>query len=401
MNHQVKWAMVFLVLVGAGFGYEVSPVWSQDANDKADSLQKQDNFIVAEQLGKLALYGAATDVQPAGQKSTDEGTDKKRFAIVIHGGAGGSPSLNQEYNKKRQAAMEKALSIGEEILAKGGSSLDAVEKVIRFLEDNPMFNSGRGAVFTAEGKFELDASIMVGDKLQCGAAASVTTVRHPITLARRVMEKSGHVFLVREGAEKFSRMQKLEQVENDYFWTDKTKRIWKRMKPRLQPTGDQSAIPFRQSNVLAKRDLSVFWSSHQGTVGCVALDQAGNICAGTSTGGMVGKRFGRVGDSPVIAAGTYADNRTCGISGTGWGEQYIRNAVAYQISARMRFGGQSLKDATADVMTKELNPNDGGVVGLDSRGNVIALYNTSAMAYAFRDGSGKRRVVWSVRPKKK
>jgi len=356
----------------------------------------QSSFIVKESIGSGQISGKSSEVA-AGNK-------KERFAIVIHGGAGGSPSRNKAYNEKRQKAMEKALAIGEKVLSEGGSSLEAVEKVIRFREDNPMFNSGRGAVFTAEGKFELDSSIMVGNDLRCGAAASVCKVRHPISLASKVMENSGHVFLVKDGAEKFARSQNLEMVPNDFFWTDRSRKVWKRYQKTQNERKSSWNSTLKQDGNLAIAGstlLADYWSSHKGTVGCVALDTKGNICAGTSTGGMSGKRFGRVGDSPINGAGNYADNRSCGISGTGWGEQFIRNAVAYQISARMRFGGQSLKQATSDVLTKELNQNDGGVVGLDAKGNVVALYNTSAMAYAYRDGDGNKRVVWSVRGKTK
>lgn len=362
-------------------------------NNPVDAMQSE--FIVKESIGSGLVSGKSSQVKA-------EESKEGRFAIVIHGGAGGSPSRNKQYNEKRQKAMEKALAIGEEFLKSGGSSLDAVEKVIRFLEDNPMFNSGRGAVFTAEGKFELDSSVMVGNDLRCGAAASVGSVRHPISLARKVMEKSGHVFLVKDGAEKFAKSQGLEMVENDFFWTDRSRAVWKRYQKTREGMKSSSNQMLRQNDfekIPGSTLMADYWSSHMGTVGCVALDKKGNICAGTSTGGMSGKRFGRVGDSPINGAGNYADNRSCGISGTGWGEQFIRNAVAYQISARMRFGGQSLKEATSDVLTKELNRNDGGVVGLDAKGNVVALYNTSAMAYAFRDGDGNRRIVWSVRGK--
>ncbi len=339
-------------------------------------------------------------------------SSQQTYAIVIHGGAGGDPgNFEDKFNATRHAALEEALTLGEKVLANGGQSIDAVEKVIRFLEDHPQFNAGRGAVFTDQGRFELDASIMLGDHLACGAVASVTTVQHPISLARAVMEKTKHVLLVSEGAQEFAKLQDLEIVENDYFWTPEKKKLWQRWKERqgrvgqVQPGDSGEVVEPPLETRLASNGKWVdifsgpdFGASYRGTVGCVALDQNGNICAGTSTGGMLGKRYGRVGDSPIVGAGTYADDRYCGISCTGTGEQYIRNAIAYQVVARMRFADESL-DSAVDNVLNELNKGDGGLIGIDHKGNVVAKWNTAAMAHAYRNANGERKVVWDPNAK--
>lgn len=304
-----------------------------------------------------------------------EGANKKRFAIALHGGAGQSP--NDGSAKAVEASLAKALDMGVEILKKDGTSLDAVEQVIRYLEDDPLFNAGRGAVFNAAGQHELDASIMDGKTLACGAVAGVKTVRHPITLSRLVMLETKHVLLASDGAEKFADElgAKIERVENSWFSTPKRKQ-------ELE----------RAQRTKSKQASQVPEEKHYGTVGCVALDSHGNLAAGTSTGGRTNKKYGRVGDSPIIGAGTYANNATCAVSGTGLGEQFIRHAVGYNISARMDYLKQPLKDAVHEVLHKTLDPDDGGVIAVSSDGTIVMDYSTEGMGRAAADSSGFREV---------
>jgi len=332
-----------------------------------------------------ALAACATAPEPA-----------PRWSIVVHGGAGVieranlTPALEAEY----RAAMQRALNTGGAILENGGSSLDAVEAVIREMEDDPLFNAGRGAVFTAAGQNELDASIMDGRTRAAGAVASVTTVRNPISLARRVMERSPHVMLAGINADRFAMTEGLEQVEPGYFFTE---RRWRQLlewqerngiAPPPEPRGPPPPPPERRS------DLEV--DDHQfGTVGVVAYDQHGNIAAGTSTGGTTGKRWGRVGDAPIIGAGTYAHNGICGVSATGTGEFFIRVGVARDICARMQFNGESAQQAADNVIAEvgALTNNagatgDGGVIVLDGRGGIAWSMNTPGMYRASQYAGG-------------
>ncbi len=271
-------------------------------------------------LSPAMLWGQRTDSQPE--------PPKMKYAIAIHGGAGSSPNqYSDEANQQRRESLKTALTKGVEILDSGGSSLDAVEAVIQILEDDPQFNAGKGAVFNADGSHELDASIMDGSSLSCGAVAGVSHVKNPIKLARLVMTETPHVLLSGPGAEAFARQQAVDWVEPSYFDTPAAKASLERYKQRLEKkTGAHDAGP--AMGTASEPEWKI------GTVGCVALDVNGNLAAGTSTGGMTYKKFGRVGDSPVVGAGTYADNATCAVSGTGIGEQYIRNAVAYDIWRR-------------------------------------------------------------------
>jgi beta-aspartyl-peptidase (threonine type) len=304
---------------------------------------------------------------------------KQRFAIALHGGAGRSADkTNAEETKAVEASLGKALDIGTKVLDEGGKSLDAVEQVIRFLEEDPLFNAGRGAVFNAAGWHELDASIMDGRTKACGGVAAVRTVRNPISLARLVMEKTKHVLLAGAGAEQFAGEMGLERVANSWFSTEKRRQ-------ELEKARRDEAAAGKQSRANAK-DL------YYGTVGCVALDSHGNLAAGTSTGGRTNKLSGRVGDSPIVGAGTYADNATCAVSGTGIGEQFIRHAVAYDVSARMAYLKQPLKDAVHDVMHKTLRPDDGGLIAVGADGSIVMDYNTGGMARAAADASGYREV---------
>ncbi len=295
------------------------------------------------------------------------------WVLVIHGGAGGppkgaySPEKEQQYRDK----MTEALKAGAAILQNNGSSLDAVEAAIRILEDSPLFNAGKGAVLDDQGKAEMDASIMDGKTLMAGAVAGVMTIKNPISAARRVMTNSPHVLLIGGGAEKFAKEQKLEIVDPSYFITQERQDQWKKAKQKADSASREVKKP--------------------GTVGAVALDQAGNLAAGTSTGGMMMKKYGRVGDSPIIGAGTYANNKTCAISCTGHGEFFIRNVVAYDVSARMEYRGESLEEAAnAEIMQKLREQGaDGGLIGLDKNGNITMPFNTNAMfrGYIKSDGT--------------
>ena len=290
------------------------------------------------------------------------------FALVIHGGAGTmsratmTPALEKAYRDTLAIALRR----GYEILARGGSSLDAVEAVIRTMEDSPLFNAGKGAVFTSAGTNELDASIMDGRTLAAGSVAAVQRVRNPISLARLVMEKSPHVMMVGAGAEEFARLQAVELVAPHYFWTE---RRWKQYED-----GRRAADSARKAGLPGGIDKF-------GTVGAVALDKAGNLAAGTSTGGTSMKRFGRVGDAPIIGAGTYANNASCAVSATGDGEFFIRNNVAADICARVRYSGVSIERAADDVVMKVLvsQRGGGGVIAMDPKGNIAAPFNTAGM----------------------
>ena len=305
-----------------------------------------------------------------------------QFSLVIHGGAG--TILKKNMTPEKEAAyrekLEEAIRVGYAILKEGGSSLDAVQKTINVMEDSPLFNSGKGAVFTHEGYNEHDASIMDGKTLNAGASAGTRIVRNPINLARAVMEDSPHVLLSGRGAEEFAKENGLTIVDPSYFFTDSRMETLKRVIESENQKNKVSA--FYDENIK---------DSKYGTVGCVALDKNGNIAAGTSTGGMTNKRWGRIGDSPIIGAGTYANNKTCGISSTGWGEYFIRGVVAYDISALMEYKGLTLKEATHEVIQNKLTQlgGDGGIVALDHQGNVSMEFNTPGMYRASMNAEGE------------
>jgi len=276
-------------------------------------------------------------------------------------------SFPEEAQNRYKSALDSALQLGLNVLKEGGASIDAVETVIRYMEDNPMFNAGKGAVFTHEGKNELDASIMTGQDLNAGAVAGVTDIRHPITAARAVMEQSEHVMMAGHGASVFAQEVGLEIVDPSYFFT-------------------QSRYDALQRAIDREE---------HGTVGCVALDKAGNLCAGTSTGGMTNKRYGRIGDSPIIGAGTYANNATCGVSGTGHGEYFIRWTVAHQISVLMEYKGYSVEQAADEVINKTLVEvgGEGGVICLDRYGRPAMVTNTNGMFRAYGNSEGEHLVA--------
>lgn len=305
------------------------------------------------------------------------------IAIAIHAGAGtmNRQEMNQQLEAQIRGALLDAVQAGHHVLRLGGSSLDAVETAVTRLEDSPHFNAGRGAVFNADGKNEMDASIMDGSNLQAGAVAAIHNIKNPILLARRVMTDSPHVMLMGEGAEMFAREQELEFADDDYFFTE---RRWEQLQKAKQEGSDKSAS--------ADGQYPDHWMS---TVGAVALDSAGNLAAATSTGGMTNKRFGRVGDSPIIGAGTYADNRSCAVSATGHGEYFIRATVARDICARMQFQGVSLQKAADDVVMGELVQlgGTGGIISVDKQGNIALVFNTEGMYRASVDTKGDIQVA--------
>jgi L-asparaginase / beta-aspartyl-peptidase len=300
-----------------------------------------------------------------------------RWGMVIHGGAGAMTpqTVPPERQAEYQAALTRALMSGHAVLARGGTSVDAVEAAINVMEDDPLFNAGRGAVITAEGRIELDAAIMDGATLQAGAVAGLHTVRNPIDLARAVMERSPHVMMIGEGAETFARQQGLQMVEESYFMTPTRRQQWERM--RMQDSARADSV--RRAGQGA--GYSVPDERKWGTVGAVALDQHGNLAAGTSTGGMMMKRFGRVGDVPIIGAGTYANNRSCAVSATGHGEFFIRNTVAHSICALMEYGGLPLQVAADSIVMRQLvaQQGEGGIIAMDRQGNWTMPFNSTGM----------------------
>ena len=310
---------------------------------------------------------------------------KSEFAIIIHGGAGTILKKNMSPEKEAayKAKLEEAIRIGYNILKNGGSSLDAVTKTINVMEDSPLFNSGKGAVFTNAGTNEHDASIMDGKTLNAGASAGTQTVRNPINLARAVMDKSKHVMLSGKGAELFAQEQGLKIVDPKYFYTEKRfKSLQKIKKAEKAELDHDNKIAFYDSDIK---------DSKFGTVGCAALDKNGNLAAGTSTGGMTNKRWGRIGDSPIIGAGTYANNATCAVSSTGWGEYFIRAMVAHDISALMDYKGLTLKEAAQLVIQKKVPElgGDGGIVAIDKNGTMVAEFNTAGMYRATMNDKGE------------
>ncbi len=293
--------------------------------------------------------------------------DKGKYTIVIHGGAGTfDKSFDDSLKNEYMNSLKEALTIGQKILENGGSSLDAVEKVINYLENDPKFNAGKGAVFTSEGTHELDASIMSGIDLSCGAVAGVKHIKNPVSLARLVMEKTKHVLLCGQGADAFGRQMNVDYVDNKYFDTPHRLEQYEKIK-----------------------------GSKHGTVGCVALDTHGNLAAATSTGGTGYKMPGRVGDSPIIGAGTYADNNTCAVSCTGEGELFIKNDIAFNLNALMAYKNMSLKDAADELIYKRLNENTGGMIAVDKNGNFAMPFNTNGMLRGAANSEGLFEVeVW-------
>lgn len=305
----------------------------------------------------------------------------KKFGIAIHGGAGTlvKGMMTPEKEKAYKNALETALNAGYELLEKGGTAMDAVEKSVRSLEDSPLFNAGKGSVFTANGTHEMDASIMDGKSLKAGAVSLITGIKNPVSLARDVMEKSEHVFMAGDGAMEFAKANNHEIADADYFYDE-----------------------FRHQQWVEIRDTESFQLDHAkkkegkfGTVGAVANDEFGNIAAATSTGGMTNKKFGRVGDSPMIGAGTYANNDTCAISCTGSGEYFIRGVVAYDVASIVEHTGRTLDDAATDVIMNRVAKlgGDGGLIAINSAGDISMPFNTEGMYRAFRKSTGETAVL--------
>jgi L-asparaginase / beta-aspartyl-peptidase len=318
------------------------------------------------------------------------------WGIVIHGGAGTIErgSMSSEMEREYHARLEEALRAGHAVLARGGSSLDAVVAAINVMEDSPLFNAGRGAVFTADGRNELDASIMYGPTRAAGAVAGVTRVKNPINLARLVMDRSPHVMMVGAGAETFGEPLGIELVDPAYFHTESRWRSLERAREAERTRQERSDAGGRGGAAVAAVAGDDLWPTSawkMGTVGAVALDREGNLAAGTSTGGMTNKRWGRVGDAPIIGAGTYADNNCGGISATGHGEYFIRSVVAYDICAITQYQNVPMRDAADHVVMNKLVDfgGEGGVVGLDRWGNPVMAFNSSGMYRGYMGPDGR------------
>lgn len=333
-------------------------------------------------LNQMAAKAGTGDLKTSGPA-------KSKIAFVIHGGAGTleRSKMSAEREKQYRDKLEEAVRAGYKILSDGGTSLDAVEAAIRIMEDSPLFNAGKGAVFTNAGTNELDSSIMDGKTLKAGAVAGLKHIKNPISLARMVMEKSKHVMMVAEGAEAFAVQQGVQLVDQKYFYTEER---WQGLQ-REKEAEQKQAAPANDKGGGGKRTPSD--EDRHGTVGAVALDHDGNLAAGTSTGGMTNKKFGRVGDSPIIGAGTYANNKTCGVSATGDGEYFIRTVVAYDISALMEYKGLSVKEAASTTLEKVGRlGGGGGLIAMDKDGNIATPFNSSGMYRAYIDTNGKMTV---------
>lgn len=349
-------------------------------------------FKLAVVFVSLVLFlGAAfmpdQDNRDKGEKENKEAI--KPFGIVIHGGAGviTPQAMTPENEKLYREKLKEALTAGYRILENNGSSLDAVEAAIKIMEDSPLFNAGKGAVFTAEGSNELDAAIMDGSTLNAGATAGVKRIKNPISLARLVMERSPHVMMAREGAEAFARQEGMALVSPDYFFTkkrwDELQKIKAKEKEEKEKEKAKETKKEKDQAVRGKSSPDTgreVVSEKYGTVGAVALDRSGNLAAGTSTGGMTNKKFGRIGDAPIIGAGTYANNKTCAVSATGHGEFFIRSVAAYDVSALMEYKCLDLAKAAETVVNKvkELG-GSGGMIAIDNRGNIATPFSSAGM----------------------
>ncbi len=336
------------------------------------------------ETGATVAPASGGEVTAAESISSAPAQPQMEYAIAIHGGAGGpSRDISPEERAKYGQALASALRTGRDMLAKGGSALDVVETVVRALEDEALFNAGKGAVFTHAGTHELDASIMDGRDLSTGAVGAVRTVKNPITLARAVMEHTRHVLLVGDGAEQFAKERKVDRVNNSYFSTKHRRQQWEEKKALERQRDPSSAAALNDRRFL------------MGTVGAVALDKNGHLAAATSTGGLTDKRWGRIGDAPIVGAGTYADNKTCAVSGTGIGEEFIRHGVARSIAAEIEHGAGSLDSAAKKLVHQRLKPDQGGVIAVSVRGEIALEYNTDGMLRAAADSAGRFEVfLW-------
>jgi beta-aspartyl-peptidase (threonine type) len=354
------------------------------------------NHTSAEELSMGKIRSALGAIVATAALASAQQPATHHWAIVVHGGAGviERASMKPETEAAYRTSMKQATEAGAKVLDSGGSALDAIEATIHILEDDPLFNAGRGAVFTAEGKNELDAALMDGSNLKAGAIAGVTRTRHPISLARAVMDKSPHVMLVGAGADSFAASVGLEQVDPSFFFTE---RRWQSLARQLKKEG--KPIPPRPAGAPPAPSAPVAEiespDAHKyGTVGVVALDKQGNIAAGTSTGGTQAKQWGRVGDSPIIGAGTYANNQSCAVSGTGTGEYFIRLGVAREVCNLVYFRSMTLQQAADQVIHKELDAihGDGGLIAITPDGQLAWSFNTPGMYRAKLAEGGKLEI---------
>ena len=349
-------------------------------------MQKALSLLI---VAVLLISPVATSGQKAGFPETKQlqSPQNPRLGFVIHGGAGviRRGDLSPEKEKLYRAKLEEALMAGYKALQNGKTSLDAVQTAINLLEDSPLFNAGKGAVFTADGKNELDAAIMDGKDLRAGAVAGLHHVKNPINLARAVMEKSPHVMMIGDGAEQFAKEQNIELVPEKYFFTQER---WDALQKIIQQDKEKAK---QENKKVSQVNLREEPYNKFGTVGAVALDKDGNLAAGTSTGGMTYKKYGRVGDVPIIGAGTYANNLTCAVSATGWGEFFIRLSVARDISALMEYRALPIQQAVDAVIKQKLQKagGDGGVIAIDKFGNIGISFNSEGMYRAYVDINGK------------
>lgn len=333
----------------------------------------------------LTLFAATVLTDASAQQKPME-----NYALAIHGGAGTilKENMTSELEKQYTEKLNEALKAGYDVLEKGGTAMDAVVASIKVMEDSPLFNAGKGAVFANDGTNSMDASIMDGKTGKAGAVAGVKTIRNPIEAARAVMEKSPHVMLAGEGADKFARQQGLKTEDPKYFFDQKR---WE----QFQKLKKEDDIKLDHSSDTSGSILDINPTDEKfGTVGCVALDKYGNLAAGTSTGGMTNKKWGRVGDSPIIGAGTYANNKTCAVSCTGHGEYFIRNVVAYDVAALVEYKGMTLDAAAREVVMKKLKPQngEGGLIAIDNKGNITMPFNSAGMYRGFIKKNGLANV---------
>jgi beta-aspartyl-peptidase (threonine type) len=361
--------------------------YAGDLIQRAVKLSRTRNCFFAIVLFSAASLATAQEqagsAKPVGKREPDHPPPMRipNIGLVIHGGAGTieRSEMTPEREREYRGGLERALAAGYEILKKGGSSLDATEAAVRVLEDDPHFNAGRGSVFTSAGTNEMDAAIMDGHTLNAGAVASLKHIKNPISLARLVMDKSGHVMMDGEGAEAFARENGIELVDQKYFFTQERWEALQKIK----------AAEKHRTGAAGKK-IRITDQDQHGTVGAVALDKNGNLAAATSTGGTTNKRPGRVGDSPVIGAGTYASNATCAVSATGDGEYFIRATVGHDLSALMEYRGMSLEEAAQTVLDKVAKLGGaGGLIAIDHRGNITLPFNSSGMYRGYVDPNGK------------
>lgn len=356
-------------------------------------------LLLAAAAGVALLVGCAAPRPGTGSAWRDREAPAPavtwRWAIVIHGGAGSlDPAMPADQRAEYERALAASRDAGVQVLQAGGTSLDACEAAVRVLEDHPLFNAGRGAVLTREGVAELDAAVMEGRTLRCGAIAGVKTVRNPVTLARRVMTETKHVLFAREHADALAAQWGLERVEPGYFVTPHRRAALeaKMRELGLPPPPPSPGLP--RSDAIPSR-----FGDTAGTVGCVALDIHGDLAAATSTGGLNAKMGGRVGDSPIIGAGTYANNASVGVSCTGTGEQFIRHVAAHELASLVRYAGASLDDAARTVLLQRLDPDDGGLIAIDRTGAIVAMTTTGCMPRAWMDSTGRAGLsIWDSPP---